>query len=144
MPGPKDNLPNFTQGQQLNADQLQQVVDAVRALIPGGPGQFVSGAFTVQRPVNAPISVYDVAITESIAAATWDKTTKKRKATSVESPLWTQATDGTTDTFATALKVKYVSKFATAITVSAGKFRIGLVIDDVLFNVDCTELDMPS
>lgn len=155
MPGPKDTIPDFVKGANLTADQLNVVVSKVRALMGAGPGQFTNTSFTANRRVDTGADLTEVAIYNkpddqgnptsgpAIKAATWDKEKAERINTQCEFPRWGQNASGNgtftkDDTF--AFELDYFSD----VTVTAGMFRVGLVLDGILFSVDCTEKDMPT
>lgn len=49
----KDNMKPFKEGEPLSAKQLEQMREAVVALIPLMPGQFTNGSFTVKRDIGS-------------------------------------------------------------------------------------------
>lgn len=155
MPGPKDSVTDFNAGDPVSASQLNKIVEAVRALMPVHHGVFKNGAITVTHPIDTNAELVEVAIYNkpddqgnptsgpAIKAATWDKEKAERINTQCEFPRWGQNASGNgtftkDDTF--AFELDYFSD----VTVTAGMFRVGLVLDGILFSVDCTEKDMPT
>jgi hypothetical protein len=95
------------------------------------------------RHVVAKAGLTQVAVTSSVAAATWDKATKKKKNAKLTYPIIYQDSDGD-DTFDKNTTVDCKNGMATAVTIPDTKWRVGYVVSGILQNVDCTDLDLPD
>lgn len=89
-------------------------------------------------------AVYEILLTESIAAATFNAGTRKLTPVEFTAKILYEHddADGTLTYHDTELEVNGTSRYLTAITVGAGKGRYAWLIDGRLLITDCTEFDL--
>jgi hypothetical protein len=91
------------------------------------------------------VKVQIVAITSNISGATWDSAKKKLMQTQATMPNFTPHTDNDGGlTYDPTKTIKFAVPFGTGVTLTAKKFKVGVVVDGVLSSVDCNEFDLPT
>jgi hypothetical protein len=111
--------------------------------VNGLSGMLSGSAIQPNEQDNGLVVVREVLITATIPPATWDKATKKLTPVRVTAPEWFIHKDGDWSyTYNTDIKVSFYSFFKKEVGVASGKGRVGLVIGNRVFNIDCEELDI--
>ena len=118
------------------------------ATFPGGTINSLIDAELERRAAPAPRATYEgtpapeiVLVTETIPAATWSDASKKlfRREVNARRLVKHADLDGSFTPLGETLLC--YSFYQTAITISADKARIGIVVAGVLFLADCAEID---
>lgn len=120
----------------LDAELKEAVQNVVRQML----NSFQPRPKRGRRPRASGVSssLIEVALTETVPAATWDVEDAERTRPTIEAPVFSG------DTFDINNKVSFSNGLGTSASVSPDKFRVGYVLGGRLIVVDCNEFDMPD
>lgn len=142
------DAPEFNEGEPVSAGKLNQIVQMVLAALPAGAGMFRTGSFVAHRRINAGIDIIQVAVTADVPAATWDPAANNGagELTNMrgDSPILTSGSGPDKYSFQKTVTTGWVNGMTTGVTIPAGKWRVGYVVDDVLIQVDCVDNALPT
>jgi len=100
----------------------------------------------IYRVCDPPVQVFEVALTEAIAASGWvAATSKKTPVSKTEAVFYLHPDDDGTDTITADVTLIFTSNLKVSVDAAAtGKFKRGIVIGGKLVQVQCEEEDLPE